>query len=333
MGLSAAAKERRKGRITASVLAACLGMDPYRSPRQAWEDIMQERPDDAGAAAMLGSCLEDGVLHGFELSTGIRVARRNIWRVSEDGLICATLDAETGGRVDPSLCREWQRGMWETFAPYADEEAAVEGKTSGLFGRIPLTEWGEPNTDQVPRRVLIQAHAQMYAAPEKRRVFVPALLAGRGLLIFRVERDEEFLRILQDRAMRFKVDYLDTRKPPPPTYLDEEALRAVQRREGACASVNPALVRAWREARERRLAAEKEEAAAFAALLDAGGDAEIFDGGAEGVVTFLRNKPSRRLDTTALRAAHPDLCEQFTKEVPGARVPRWKKPAAAEVAA
>lgn len=61
----------RKGKITASLAAACLGLDPYKSRRKAWREIMGTEPPERGNRAMeWGIRWEAAARLDYEIDTG-----------------------------------------------------------------------------------------------------------------------------------------------------------------------------------------------------------------------------------------------------------------------
>lgn len=87
----------RLGKITASLAAACLGLDPYISRQKAWRKIMGcDKPDDNPFMAW-GRQFEAAARLDFEAITGVFVTETGFWvhpdypwlGASPDGLIGA----------------------------------------------------------------------------------------------------------------------------------------------------------------------------------------------------------------------------------------------------
>lgn len=273
----------RRSVIGSSDAAAILGVDPFRSAWEVWaEKVLDLDPDRLAEqeAVEIGNDFEAPLLAwagrrlGEQIECGVRV-------MHPAGLpLAANLDARVVGK-----------------------RVGLEAKTTSLSD-----EWGDEGTDQVPERVIVQAHHQM-AAGELEVVWVPVLLARRDRLhraLYRVERNERLVMLLEQRLVEFWERHVCTETPPP---LQEapplEILKRIRRIPGSTASVEAALVAAWESARDRRLAAEKEEERRKAELILSLGPAEAAEfGDPARIVTFLEQSRTD-VDRAALRSQHP----------------------------
>jgi len=283
----------RHKHLGASDIPAIFGLDPWRTPYDVWAEKTRRVEGDRGNAATdAGTRFEPVVVDwAAELLGPID---RDVEVVRADLHLCVHIDGVVRATVEP-----------------------VEAKTSGLFG--PLSpEWaGEFGTDEVPERVILQAHAHMLAltngtAPEV--CHVPAFLGGRGFGMFRVERNEELIEMIAEGARSFWEVYVKGDTPPPNCGPSPDVARRMRRRTGFTVPLDSAAVehvRRWRALNEQRLTTEKAEKEAYALVLAALGDAECGDAGELGLVTY-KASTSRYLDTTALREALPEVAERFT---------------------
>lgn len=159
----------------------------------------------------------------------------------------------------------------------ANLDALVIGKREGLEAKTGTgTDYGDPGTDQVPERVLIQCHHQMVVA-ELDLVWVPVLIARFDRLervMYKVSRNEDLCKLVVERDASFWHDHVLPRRPPEALLPSMDTLRRVRRIPEVLASVDPELVARWKLVRAERLALEKQEEAAKAALVAALGDAE-----------------------------------------------------------
>lgn len=296
--LTDARKKFREGRVTASIVPAIVGVDPWCSPLQAYRKILGLDEDAGGEAAHLGSFFEDGVLRMFEHRTGQKIKKRNIWRVGLGGELGATLDAET------------------------DDGAIVECKTTGLVSRGSLDEWGEDGTDEVPERVIVQVAAQMIAAPEKRTAFVPALLGGVGFRVYKIGHDARLVASVCAGVKRFIADHLEPQKPPAPDHRDLELVQAFERRADITVPLPEDLVEGYLAVDAQYKALEERRDAIRAQILEAmkAGD-EHADAGScrAGRVTYRRTKDSLRFDAKKLQEAEPAVWNKYASVVPGYR--------------
>jgi len=209
-----------------------------------------------------------------------------------------------------------------TFDDGRDPEI-IEAKTTGL-----THEWGEPGTDDVPLRVILQVHQQMLCTGWK-RAHVAVLLGKWGLAeeMYVVERNEKIIEAIVRRGEQFWNDYVLTKTPPPETEPgDIQVFKRIRRVPAKYAEIDPALVTVWEEARKARLEAEKREKAALAELLKHLGDAEgaRLDDGRE--FTYFRQKGADVIDRKKLKTQFPGIYEKVAREN-YYRVPRLSKAA------
>lgn len=88
--------DARKGKITASLAAACLGLDKYCSRQKAWRTILGREPEDIGNRHLArGVLFEPKARWEYEVLTGNTVVETGFWihdslpwlGCSPDGLI------------------------------------------------------------------------------------------------------------------------------------------------------------------------------------------------------------------------------------------------------
>ena len=182
--------------MTASKVAAVLGLSPWQSPRSLWHQMRGELPRDEGNnATRRGQYLESGVLawfadrHDADLEwakweeQAYRVHPENPWAA-------ATLDAlgeDEHGNV-----------------------AAVEIKTAASSD-----DWGQPGTDEIPAYYAAQVMWQMWVAGAD--IAYVAVLFGRPRLDFAeyvVQRDDALIAAIVDKCRTF-YDSLTSDVPPP----------------------------------------------------------------------------------------------------------------------
>lgn len=82
--------------VTASKVAAILGVSPWQSPYSLWVDMTQGRPETEPTAPMLrGTFLEDGILDWFEHDHPelVPAGRQQAYTLGDDPTVFATTDA------------------------------------------------------------------------------------------------------------------------------------------------------------------------------------------------------------------------------------------------
>lgn len=106
----------------------------------------------------------------------------------------------------------------------------VEAK--GALNCLTAADWGEPGTDEIPARVIVQAHGHMMAT-SKHLCHVPAALV-RGHLqfaMFHVTLDDVLVRVIADRSQEFWDTFVVPKVPPDErwTIATAPALKELQR--------------------------------------------------------------------------------------------------------
>jgi len=194
----------RKGRVTSSTVAACLGQDPYCTPLEAYGAITgRGEPFEGNAATERGTLLESVVLD------------------------YPTRNGELQRKPAPFAYGEWHGDSTDCF--YVDERSSTlllgEAKTVALTG---AEDWGEDGTDDVPPRVAIQALWHLHHWPEADVCLVPILLGGYQFEFrcYRVSRagNEDVIAALVERAERFHRDHVVAKCPPAAGAGDDAAL-------------------------------------------------------------------------------------------------------------
>lgn len=253
-------RERQK-HLGSSDAAAVCGFDPYRTAG----DVQLEKrgllaPEKGDSPAIVvGRYVESAILDWLQGTTGAGLVRDHS-ALHANGILACNLDAYT----------------------LAPEVAVVEAKSAGMLGHAKvLDEYGEPGTDEVPDRVRIQAHHQLAVVRSQPGplehcdlVLVPALLMGRGFVLYRVPRDPELEGVIVETEERFWRDcVLGDAEPSVPPTLDVLTRRL--RTEGKRVPIDPFLVEHWRNAKAIADEAVKLADQRKAELLAALGDAEI----------------------------------------------------------
>lgn len=283
--------ERRHG-IGASDAPAIANVDRFRSPYAVWaEKVSDEWPEQDSPAMEWGNLLEPAILAKFKASNPSMFVRgsERMYAHPEIPYMRCTPDGT----------------VWS--ANGFDLVAVVQIKTSSL-----ADEW----RDGPPDRVVVQVQHEMEVMGCT-EAWVPVLLNGRDYRTFHLTRDDELVGHLLKIEAEFWRRVIE-RDPPP---IDghgstTDAIRALH------ASVKVGTERVLPDDAHsilselysaKRLQAEAEAEVTrweneLKALL---GDAEIGVLDGREVVTW-KATTSNRLDTKALKAAHPDLASEFT---------------------
>ena len=284
--------------ITATDVSVIAGLNPYKTPYQLWaEKLGKFTPDPVGPAAVRGILLENAVAEFYEMETGRELRRSNgIVRLKELPWVMASLDRTIVG-----------------------EEGLVEIKTS------TSPRW---SLHPVPPEVVAQVQWQMFVtgAPW---CDVAVLLGG---LVFRIERvaaSIDYQTELYRKAVEFR-NALATQTAPILQGQDSDALAAVvpqasEEYENATTGIDRVAALYAEKQYESKLLDEELQNLAISLKEAIGEKAGIAGQGWS--ATWKQNKATRKVDYAAIleKAAVPlDVIEAATREVPGARVFRFR---------
>jgi predicted phage-related endonuclease len=320
--------EARKGKITSSVAAACLGLSPYMSPLQAKLAIMGLTSFEGNEATERGNELEHVVLAYPAKKLGL-VYEPAPFRRHANGWAADSCDALY---------------YQEPYVSGLDAPVMLgEGKTAALG---MAKGFGEPGTDEVPMTAWVQAHWHLIHWPEADRCVVPVLVGGYRFefRMYFVNRDTEIEGQLLERLAQFHRDYIVGDKDPPAVAEDLDWLKthydhSVGLDLLASTPEIDAVALEYIQAKSDLDAAEKRAADARARLEQFIGENPGVET-AHGKITWKSNKPSQAIDwewlagdlmrglPEALREEH---IRQATRIKPGPRqfrVPRKKEKAA-----
>jgi len=285
--------------ITATDVSVIAGLNPYKTPYQLWaEKLGKYTPDPVGPAAIRGILLENAVAEFYEMETGRELRRSNgIVRLKEMPWAMASLDRTIVG-----------------------EEGLVEIKTS------TSPRW---SLHPVPPEVVAQVQWQMFVtgAPW---CDIAVLLGG---LVFRIERVEASVEMQTDlyrKAVEFR-NLLATDTAPPLWGEDSDALASVTPWNGLeeWAQADAGLDRVAQIYAEKQYESKllDQELQNLAISLKEAIGVKAGIAGEGWSATWKQNKSSQKVDyKLLLEALKPpvDIVDAYTREVPGARVFKFK---------
>lgn len=286
---------RRNG-IGGSDASAILGVNPYSSPLKVYLDKIGKSEDkETNEAMRQGTDLEQYVADRFVEATGKKVRKCNkILQHPEYPWMLANIDRDIVG-----------------------ENAGLECKTTSPYSKFKFDE-GEINPHYYWQCI------HYMAVTRAERWYVSIVVLGKSHHVFCIERDEDAIAQLIEAERAFWEDHVEPKVPPLPTggEVDDEALQTLypQGEQGdavlALDSMDDALnLRALKVKQRDELQDEID-----------GIDQQIkamlgtFERGmTENWTVRWTNTSTSRLDTKALKAAYPDLVQQYTKSTPGRR--------------
>lgn len=287
MALTAKQRQRRKQSLGGSDIAVILGFDERTTQYDLWLEKTKEVEEwDGNDATEVGNVVEPVLIDYAKRSLELDRVRQSVFRAHATLPFHANLDAMVVGTRE-----------------------AIEAKSSAW--QVD-EEWGEPGTDDVPDRVVVQCQWQMMVA-DLDVVHVVGLLVGRfggmKLRLYRVERNEELVAKLAKIGMDWWDKHVIQGEEPDdlPT---ERMIKRLVRVPNKTVRLDADLVRAYELARIEKNAAEKVFKRVRSELHAQLGDAER--GVCEGVeVTFFEhNRKGYEVKPTTFRRLHVKEIEE-----------------------
>ena len=304
----------RKGFLTASDCAAVLGLDPYRNAADVWAEKSCEHDDRFDRhipdAVQIGSDLEEWLIKWGAEETGHQVHKFNVWRPHENGILGATLDA-IGSPIG------------------ATDHVAFEAKTTGLCADERfidgIDDWGPDMSDEIPPRILPQVFIQQACCPEVAYTIVPAMVGGRGRVIYRVQRDEDAIATVVEQCTAWWNKHVVAGEPPADCQPSLDTAKLLHRPpDGPTIDIEPSLLLKYLECVNARKTAKDAEDEIKAQLMAICGD--TYEGVyADGVGTlrFRTESAGMRISNTELRRQFPDAWHALAYEATRV-MPRFK---------
>lgn len=249
MALNTEQRERRTKRIGSSDAAAILNLDPYRSASDVWLEKTGRAAGFAGnAATERGNLLEPVLLDWAEGELGVTLQRDVFVECAEYPHLCANLDG---------FCSE--------------KNFNVEAKST-----VNADEWGEPGTDKVPERVIIQVtHAMLLAKTDK--TYIPMICPGFKSFdwrMYEVPFNRKLAEFAAEQCDIWWKQHVIGDTPPVGSVPSIEVLKRVRRQPNKIVPVSDELVDAWIVLKAAHKQAKEDEEKAQAALIASLGDAE-----------------------------------------------------------
>ena len=271
--------------------AAVLGISPWKTPLQLWQQKTQpfDEPTDPQRQRVLtrGKRMEPYVVDLLAEETGLQIVRRGERYIDrEHGFLAAEIDAEAASGEN------------------------VEIKTVSPF---KAKDWGELGTDAIPVYYTAQAMHGLMITGRDVCIF-GVLIGGDDFRVYRVERDDETIAAIREREVRFWRDHVEARVAPEPMSAEDLAL-LFPRDIGTAVEADTETLVAWNELREAKARVKSIEC-----------DIEVFEEtikrriGAAARLTLdgrdiasWKSQTARRFDQAAFKAAQPAVFEQFMK--------------------
>lgn len=249
-----AINDSRNARCGASDGAAALGLSPHRTSWELWaEKTGRLQAINGSSATSMGQRLESPILDHAEAELGALKRGELVWAPRVEFPLASTLDARVASTGIP-----------------------VEAKTSGITGPL-YGAWGDADSDALPANYLVQVTLQMICT-ETEFAYLYALLGGRGIVRYRINRDDELAEMLVERLTvwwdRHIVLGIEPERSDSVPLEVAIRLRKVPNKVVVLDPSAQPVIDEWEAAKRERSAAAKRADTAQANLLLLMGDAE-----------------------------------------------------------
>jgi len=305
-------RNARKTGIGGSDIAAILGLSPWRTAVDVWMDKTGRAPDTEPTEAMFwGTVLEDVIAKHYA-----DTEQRKVQRIGE--MMRHPKHAWMLANIDRAIVTPGSRARFDV-GKLLGADGILECKTASAY---KAGEWGAPEDDDaIPTHYAAQAMWYL-AITGLDWCDVAVLIGGQKYLVKRVERDDDTIQGMIERAEEFWFKHVVGQVAPEPKTGDD-AIKLFPRDSGRSIEANPKTLELLARAVEL-----KQQIAALEVELEGDrkkgingvigelkaymGDASAITIGNETLATW-KAQTSQRLDTAAFKAAHPEIYAQFAK--------------------
>ena len=315
-------KERTKG-IGGSDVATVLGLNPYKTPLQLWEEkTCKSKGHEASEAAYWGTQLEDLVAKEFSKRTGMKVQRVNFMLTAgEDGWMRGNIDRAI---VNPDIAGRVSVLKADKAAECGrllSTDIGLECKTANQY---LADHWGPSQEDEIAQGQIVTEHkiplyyetqVQWYmAVTGLSKFYVAVLIGGNDFRMYEVPRDEDVIQALVSQCENFwKTNVLADVPPAPVNVEDIKKLYARDNGDMAEASTEEAIdIGELRNIKGQIKELQEQEKAVASRLIMAIGERTGLNIAGEKAITY-KAQNTTRFSSTAFRKDHPDLFEDYAK--------------------
>lgn len=287
-------ESRRKG-IGGSDVAAVLGLSKYKTPLDIYYQKIDGVRQPENQAMFAGKLLEPVVAEWYAKDSGRTVVRDNKIRIHKDfDFLIANLD--------------------RVILPQNGEGRGIlEIKTAGVYAAKYWQE--EPPVEYVCQ---IQHYFDVtgYTWGE-----FAVLIGGQEFKRYPIERDDEFIRLKNERLTAFWYDHIEKQVPPEPSTPEEvEQLYPVS--AGKVIEARPETYQVYAELKEKRellkqLETEVEEREKQIKM--ALRDAEVLASNGVPLITWKQSKSSISFDSKRFQVENAEIASKYMIEKPGSR--------------
>jgi len=281
-------EERRKG-VGGSDIAAILGLSPFKTAYQVYQEKRKEVEDWQGNESTdWGSRLEPAIRQWYSDKTGRSVML-----------------------PEKILYHEKYPFMLASLDGFTDDQRIVEIKTA-RSGR----GWGEPGTNEIPDYYAAQVHHYM-AVTRFDVADVPVSIMGGSPQLYEVPADKEIREMIIEACASFWQRVVDGNPPDPSTYADAVQRFGKSTGEGVLMASQELLadIDALRSIRSRIKILEADEEQLKGNIIITLGDRDdtVVNASGETLATYRMAKGKTSFDAKALAADCPDIYQKYLK--------------------
>ena len=281
-------EERRKG-IGGSDVAAIMGLSPWKTAYQVYQEKRKEVEDWGGNSLTdWGKRMEPAIRQWYSDQTGrdVRLPDKIMYHPQHPFML-ASLDG------------------------FTDDGRVVEIKTA-RSGK----DWGEPGTNQIPDYYAVQVHHYMTITGFQ-VADIPVSIAGSSPSLYVVEADKEISEMIIEACAKFWERVQSGNPPDPVTYADAVARFGKIKSDGSIIATTELIeaIAGLKQIRAQLGAMEDAEEAVKAKLIIALGDQAdtIIDGAGQTLVTYKLANGRKSFDAKAFEKDHPNLYLKYIK--------------------
>lgn len=287
-------EERRKG-IGGSDVAAIMGLSPWKTAYQVYQEKRKEVEDWGGNSLTdWGKRMEPAIRQWYSDQTGrdVRLPDKIMYHPQHPFML-ASLDG------------------------FTDDGRVVEIKTA-RSGK----DWGEPETNQIPDYYAVQVHHYMTITGFQ-VADIPVSIAGGSPSLYIVEADKEISEMIIEACAKFWERVQSGNPPDPVTYADAVARFGKIKSDGSIIATTELIeaIAGLKQLRAQLGAMEDAEEAVKAKLIIALGDQAdtIIDSAGQTLVTYKLANGRKLFDSKSLEKEMPEVYQKYLKQSEPAR--------------
>lgn len=323
--------EGRRTGIGGSDVAAVLGLNPWKTPLDVWNDKLGLSEDKGmSEPAYWGTVLEDTVAREFQQRTGMKVQKVTHQFVDPecDWMIAnidrAIINREIAKKVRPLLdVEEIERYANITGVERPiNTDIAFEAKTANAF---TADLWGPSQELEIRQNNLRTEHViplyyetqiQWYCGILKLRgMYLAVLIGGSDFRMYWIDARPDVFQVIKEKCSAFWNNYVLTKTPPEPINI-EDVLKLYGKSNGKAVEAQGELAIDYGE--YARLNGEikelkRQQDAVKARIAIGMKDNEILTLDGKKVLTY-KTQTSKRFDSDSFREDHLDDYYDYLKE-------------------